>query len=218
MGSMAALSIELRRYKYAARLGLGKFRNNEAVHAVFKQYCKPGDCVVDIGANVGHYTKDMSDQVGPTGRVLAFEPIPESLALLSMNVLNFQYKNVTCLGLALDLQAGERRMSIPVERAGKQNLYLSAFTHDDSADLCVRAIDFDSLGLGIVPQLINVCAEGAELAVLQGMSKCLQAHRPILVVENKTAQIRDWLVARGYAVTIIDDSPSVLAIAGDATA
>lgn len=93
----------------------GKFRNNEPAHAVFACFCKPGDCVVDIGANVGHYTKHLSDLVAADGRVLAFEQEPESLALLAMNALGFTFKKFTCVGLALDAQAGERRMKIPVQ-------------------------------------------------------------------------------------------------------
>lgn len=211
MPALNALSIELRRYKYAARLLAGRFRNNEPVHAVFERFCKPGDCVVDIGANVGHYTKHLSDLVGAGGRVLAFEPIPESLALLAMNALSFRFRNVTCLGLALDDRTGQRSMAIPLAGRMKRNLYLSSFTSDAAAGLTVRAVSYDDLALGVKPALINVCAEGAEIAVLSGMQRCLAAFRPILVVENKSRETADWLVAQGYEVAPVAGSPSVLA-------
>lgn len=45
----------------------------------------PGDWALDIGANVGHYTKRMSDLAGPEGRVIAFEPVPDTFAVLCAN-------------------------------------------------------------------------------------------------------------------------------------
>jgi FkbM family methyltransferase len=38
--------------------------------------CRPGDCVLDIGANVGDWTIAMAARVGPLGKVIAFEPVP----------------------------------------------------------------------------------------------------------------------------------------------
>ena len=37
-----------------------------------------GDLVIDIGANRGHFTLLFSDIVGARGRVLAFEPVPQT--------------------------------------------------------------------------------------------------------------------------------------------
>ena len=48
---------------------------------------RPGGVVVDIGANVGYYTLLAARHVGRTGRVIAFEPNPESLKVLLLNTL-----------------------------------------------------------------------------------------------------------------------------------
>lgn len=37
---------------------------------------RPGDCVWDVGSNVGFYTRQFLSRVGPSGRVVAFEPVP----------------------------------------------------------------------------------------------------------------------------------------------
>ena len=48
----------------------------------------PRDWIVDVGANVGHYTKRLSELVGPKGRVIAFEPILETFSILSESALS----------------------------------------------------------------------------------------------------------------------------------
>ena len=42
----------------------------------------PGSWVWDVGANVGYYTK-LSQRVGSSGRVYAFEPLPATVATLT---------------------------------------------------------------------------------------------------------------------------------------
>ena len=42
----------------------------------FLHFIRPGDVCIDAGANIGYHTIFMSQLVGPTGLVLAFEPDP----------------------------------------------------------------------------------------------------------------------------------------------
>src|SRR5258708_6567745 len=42
--------------------------------AFFKAYLRPGDTVLDVGANIGDTALAASTKAGPGGRVLAFEP------------------------------------------------------------------------------------------------------------------------------------------------
>ena len=46
----------------------------EAV-ALFKSLVKPGDRVIDVGANIGFHSLLSAQLVGPTGRVISFEPV-----------------------------------------------------------------------------------------------------------------------------------------------
>lgn len=47
----------------------------------------------DVGANIGLFSLYASKLVGPSGRILAFEPAPEVLTLLRSNAAG--YRNVT---------------------------------------------------------------------------------------------------------------------------
>ena len=65
------------------------------------------------------------------------------------------------------------------------------------------------------PDAIKVDVEGHEAAVLRGAAATLGAHRPLLVVEvheaedaavaSDSADLREWLAARGYAVEEAED-------------
>ena len=61
---------------------------------LFKETVKPGMVVVDIGAHVGYYTLLAAKQVGPDGKVYAFEPEPGNHALLLKNIGMNGYDNV----------------------------------------------------------------------------------------------------------------------------
>jgi len=47
-------------------------QNQERDFSFLKNIIKQGDVVIDIGANVGIYTKRLSELVGPTGQVYSY--------------------------------------------------------------------------------------------------------------------------------------------------
>ena len=61
---------------------------------LFEQTIKTGDTVLDLGANIGYYTLIAAHKVGDRGRVIAFEPDPDNIALLRHNVLLNGFENV----------------------------------------------------------------------------------------------------------------------------
>ena len=104
---------ELKRLHYRCQIHRQTFETTEPEFLVLDQLISSGDWVIDIGANVGHYTKRFSDLVGPQGRVIAVEPVPDTFALLAANVLLFQYRNVTLLNLAASDQTTVVGIQIP---------------------------------------------------------------------------------------------------------
>ena len=70
-------------------------------------FVKPGDCVLDVGANIGLYSLALSRAVGPSGRVIAVEPDPDNLALLRRNLQANGCTNVTVVEEALGDEAKE---------------------------------------------------------------------------------------------------------------
>jgi FkbM family methyltransferase len=75
--------------------------------AALRSSVKPGDTVIDIGANVGAYTLYMAGLVGPSGRVIAVEPQPSVLARLRENLAFNPELTVTVAATALGAGEGE---------------------------------------------------------------------------------------------------------------
>ena len=61
---------------------------------LLERYIKPGDVIVDIGANIGTHTVAFAQLVGPRGLVIAFEPQARIFQLLCANVVANDLGNV----------------------------------------------------------------------------------------------------------------------------
>jgi len=55
------------------------------VDRVLREKLKKGDTFIDIGAHIGYYSILARNIVGESGKVIAFEPNPESYKLLKKN-------------------------------------------------------------------------------------------------------------------------------------
>ena len=58
------------------RLGLLKRTDEYKFHHYIKKMIKPGDVVVDIGANLGYFSIIFSKLIRPNGKLISIEPVP----------------------------------------------------------------------------------------------------------------------------------------------
>lgn len=78
-------------------------RVNEAEDIMNRAGIRPGMTVADIGAGEGYYTVRLAERVGPDGRVLAEDVMPEVIDALSSRITREDWKNVSVrLGTAAD--------------------------------------------------------------------------------------------------------------------
>ena len=115
--------LDLKRRLYARQIRRGTFATDEPEYERLPDLLQPGDWVLDIGANVGHYTKRFSELVGPGGRVIAVEPTPATFSLLAANALLFAHPNVTLLNVAGSDHPDVVGLSIPKFDSGLDNFY-----------------------------------------------------------------------------------------------
>ncbi|MFG0248571.1 MAG: FkbM family methyltransferase [Phycisphaeraceae bacterium JB051] len=89
---------------------------------VCSQIVRPGDTVLDIGANIGLVMLPLSRRVGPTGRIHAFEPNPRLIELLNQTIEHNKLENVTLHPMALGPSTGSLELCIPQVNAGAGSL------------------------------------------------------------------------------------------------
>jgi FkbM family methyltransferase len=187
----------LRHLNHRKQIRRGTFDTWEPEYHILDQFTAEGDWVIDVGANVGYYTKKFSDIVGPRGRVIAIEPVPETFAFLASNVLMFTHANISLLGLAASDGGAVVRMDIPVDAMGMKDFFGAAITNAERG-LAIQTIALDSLVLPQRIAVIKIDTEGHDDAVLSGAFELLQRDHPTLIVEEPSAAMSDRLVQLEY--------------------
>jgi FkbM family methyltransferase len=198
---------ELKRLHFGRQIRKGRFETNEAEYDRLAQWVKSGDWVLDVGANVGHYAHKLSALVGSTGRVFAFEPVPQTFELLAANMARCPLKNVTLLNVAVSDAFGTVGMRIPNFNTGLQNYYMAEVTQGP-ASLSVVSLPIDSLRLPARVSLVKVDVEGHELEALRGMEALLTRDHPVLIVEGTAEDVSEYLRAFGYSFEKTAGSPN----------
>ena len=82
---------------------------------VFKAVVRPGMTVIDSGAHVGYYSTLAAELVGPSGKVIAFEPEELSRSMLNQSIEENAYHNVLVVPMALSDKVGEADLEICLE-------------------------------------------------------------------------------------------------------
>lgn len=169
-----------------------------AVTELLRGYLHPGDCFVDVGANIGYYSVLAAAIVSRTGKVIAFEPSDRVRKRLVRNVELNELNQVEIRGDAVGERAGVVRL---VEPQDTGNDGLAYVTVDTTIGRDVACVTLDSLiEVGNVPTLIKVDVEGGEQRVFAGAARLFaRDDAPSLIFEsfdvgNDSVQLR----AHGY--------------------
>lgn len=158
---------------------------------LFRQIVRPGDTVVEAGANIGGLTLPLARLVGGHGQVLAFEPQRAIHGILVTNLTLNGLEHVRAERLALGAAAGEIR--VPVLPLAAAANFGGVSLGGNAGETClVRSLD--SYGLGALG-LIKIDVEGAECEVIAGAAQTIRRLRPVLYVENDRLEKSAALIA-----------------------
>jgi len=141
--------------------------------------------VIDIGAHKGAYTYWMSQRVGSSGQVIAFEPQPELNQNLSKLTGLFPHNNIQTESFALSSIRGEAILSVPGDTPSPSASLVKNTNHNGSG-IAVQTITLDEYvtdnNLSSI-HLIKCDVEGSELEVFQGGCDTLKQFKPVLMFE-----------------------------------
>jgi FkbM family methyltransferase len=179
----------MRLHKFVRTIGEWHVRGDlepDVVDAILR-HAAPGSTFFDVGANAGYMTLVGAKAVGPTGKVVAFEPMPNTARELAAQARLNGLANVTVVRAAVCDREGDLTfVSGPSsDMAGMAEV---GNTGGESVTVPGTTIDAAAERYG-PPAMIKIDIEGAELLALRGARKTLERHRPILLTELHTAEL-----------------------------
>lgn len=200
---------ELKRLHFARLIRNGSFssESHDVEYDRLHEWVRPGDWVIDVGANIGIYTAKLSEIVEASGRVFALEPMPEMFELLAANMAQCPLRNITLLNVAASDEVALRGMTVPKLESGQAS-YPMAHLTDDGGEVAVMCLPLDMLCLPKRIALIKIDVEGHELRAIKGMKNLIARDHPDLIVEGPSDEVASYLQAFGYSFEHAVGSPN----------
>jgi FkbM family methyltransferase len=179
----------------------GTYEVNEI--AAFFDSIRSGDCVYDVGANVGIYTMTASLAAGPKGNVYAFEPLERNVRYLRRHLALNHLQNCSIIEAAVSDRVGAAKFA-----AASRDHQMSQLSGD--GELLVPSVTLDYCiyeGKELrPPNVLKIDVEGAEYLVLRGARRTLREFHPRIFVElhgtQQHSDCHEFLAAEGYQLKV----------------
>ncbi len=155
---------------------------------------KKGNRVIDIGANIGYYSMLFSAIVGPTGKVLSFEPIRHLFDKLSRSRSENAFESVCEIyNCALSDTTGVANMVYAPEAInfGGSHLTHGAEAPAQHAIASVELRKLDEFSRDGRVDFIKIDVEGAEPLVFSGGRELIARDMPIILCEVHNDQLKN---------------------------
>jgi FkbM family methyltransferase len=173
-------------------------RRDPAIDRFIRGRIGAGAVFVDAGANIGAYTVPASRQVGPNGRVVAFEAHPVTYAYLARNIVLNTLGNVVGLNNALGSKPGWVEMDYQRSNPGETHVAADSTPTGTRVELVTLDDTMTRLGIARI-EYLKIDVEGYELQVLRGARGIIDRSCGIVV---QTELIEQHL--RRYGTTVAD--------------
>ncbi len=159
---------------------------------MLQRYIPAGSTTIDIGANVGDFSRRLSE-LSEGGMVIAFEP--QSMPRSVMTLAGFFRKKtrIMVLPLALGHEDGLVVLKVPIKRSRNMGVGLAHIGNgadfEGRFDVKMELVPLTRLDTVLERvntgpiSLIKIDVEGGELGVLRGAVKTIDTHRPVILCE-----------------------------------
>ena len=182
------LRVVSRLFFIARALGIGRRGRALEYNYHLPQLLRRGDIAIDIGANLGYYTRPMADIVGTEGRVYAVEPVPVIFSVLERNVRG--RGNVSLMNYAL----GEQDTTIEManDSVAAAGYFGTGRNFVSDGKLSGEAIRFTAQmvrGSRLFAEIgkidfIKCDIEGYERVVIPELKPLIERHHPTVLIET----------------------------------
>jgi FkbM family methyltransferase len=182
--------------------------------AIVRRLVARDTTAIDLGANIGVYTRALSELTGPRGRVVSVEPVADTFAILSRNVRTLRMTNVTLVNAAVSDKSEMVSMVVPSYESGGANFYKAqVVASEPDPTQTARHVRVRSMTLD---EIVSACdrisfvkcdVEGHELKCLTGAASVIANHHPAWLIEvsgspdvagSSAASVFALLEGRGY--------------------
>jgi FkbM family methyltransferase len=156
------------------------------VQEVLAAALRPGMVYYDVGANVGFFAVIAARLLGPTGRVICFEPLPENFRQIEYNARLNGFTNISVRCEALGGSDRSERFQTSAEPTwgSLATVGKAPDQHSGYIEVSVRKLDNLCVEGGLpYPDFMKIDVEGAETELLPGAMATLSASRCLLVME-----------------------------------
>jgi len=167
-----------------------------------------GNTIIDLGANMGYYTRKLSEIVGNTGKVYALEPVQKNYDILAENTEHLE--NTTIMKLAI----GDQNKALPIGVSDKLNWSGFNIESKESEIVNMKTLDSFTEEQGIRPDLIRMDVEGYEYEIIKNAKNLMATHSPKFMVEvhphlmkERTKEFLLMLKDAGYELTALGIDP-----------
>ncbi|MBI4040655.1 MAG: FkbM family methyltransferase [Deltaproteobacteria bacterium] len=204
--------------------------------ATLPVWVRPGDDVIDIGANFGYYSVRLSQLAGPQGNVYAFEPIADTHRICHKILRHFKANNVMLYDCGVGEKNEERPFVVPLQSfgfmsagqahvEGRNNQHEGNETYYQFSKEVTWKRHLVSLDTFLLPKLkrltfVKIDIEGAEYFALKGMTQTLLQFRPVILMEIVSfflkgygiypEQLKQWMQEARYGCFEYDEKQKKL--------
>ena len=194
-----------------------KKKSDRYERQLLAEFIQPGMTVVDVGANIGIFSQYLSELVGSTGQVIAFEPDDTNFKHLEKNTK--QSENVTLNKAGVSDETG------PITLYVSDELNIDHRTYDNGEGRRKVTIDGHRLDDYFPPgtqiDFVKTDIQGGEYKAIQGMERLIEENPQMNLLiefwpwgltqfhENGVDMLIDLIRAKGFSIDLVKDDARI---------
>jgi FkbM family methyltransferase len=179
---------------YSYEYILGNYENEKVLNQIL-HWCKPNTIFYDLGANIGYHSILAAQKI-TVGKIYSFEPLPKNMSVfkahLQLNETKLKNKVIELNEFAIADVSKEVEFSNH-DNYNDGNTYVNqSFVFNEATQkIKVQAYSIDELITKsyLLPDVIKIDVEGAELDVLKGAVKTLESSKPNIFLATHSCHV-----------------------------